>query len=391
MALRSFLFISLLAIGSVHAYGQDATVQDDRSCDQKLDDAAAEFDAGHFYAIPALLAKCLEDNEYTSAQKVSAYLILCQTYMILEDPIAAGDSYLKLLKADPEFVPNEAEHPIDVVYLSKQYTATPIFTPHFRLGLNGSLYQQIYSLSTEPYASTSQNPLRVGFQLGGGIDWNYNDNFSLCVEADLANRGFYRNIVYAGNNDETTIQSSQWWLDFPIYAKYTFMVNEQIRPFVYAGMAANLLLSASGQFTYTDNKPNGAQIVSEGPPETVTNQQNRFSHSWLVGAGLRYKMGRNYLFADVRYMAGMTNLADVNNIYYQDPGSIDPTQLGNPNYHLAENITRYHYISDYFRLDNVSISFGFVKPLYKPRKLKKARTRGVARKVREQTKEEDKK
>jgi len=390
MALRLFLLCFLIAIGPVTGYGQ-AAIPVELNCDGKLDQAAQEFDVGHFYAIPSILGKCLADNEYSDAQKVRAYLILCQVYMILDDPISAGDSYLRLLKADPEFVPTPEEHPIDIVYLSKQYTATPIFTPHIRLGLNGSLYRQIYSLSTEPYASTSENPLRVGFQLGTGLDWNYNDNLSLCAEVNLANRGFSRNIIYTGNNDKTSIQSNQWWLDFPIYIKYSFGVNEQIRPFVYAGMAANLLLSASGQFTYTDNKPNGAQIVSEGPPETVTNQQNSLSHSWLVGAGIRYKIGRNFLFADVRYMAGMTNLADVNNIYYQDPGSIDPAQLGNPGYHLAENITRYHYVSDYFKLDNVSISFGYVKPLYKPRKVKKARTGSVARKVREKTKEEGKK
>mgnify|MGYP000934344943 FL=1 len=152
-----------------------------------------------------------------------------------------------------------------------------------------------------------------------------------------------------------------------------------------------LLLSASSQFTYTDNKPNGAQIVAEGPPETVTNQQSSLSKSWLVGAGVRYKIGRNYLFADLRYMGGMSNLADVNNIYYQDKSGIDPAQLGDPNYHLAENITRYHYISDYFRLDNLSISFGYVKPLYNPRKVKKARTKSVARSIRKESKEGGKK
>ncbi len=389
MAIRPFLVGAFLLI-SLTAFTQSLTLGE-MNCEQKLDRADEEFSAGHFYAIPSILGKCLEDNEYNSDQKVRAYLLLCQAYMILDDPIAAGDSYLKLLKADPEFVPNAEDHPIDVVYLSKQYTATPIFTPHFRLGLNGSIYRQIYSLSTEPYSSTSGNPFRVGFQVGGGLDWNYNDNFSLCVEANLSNRGFFRNIFYSGNNDETSIQSTQWWLDFPVYVKYSFVLNEQFRPFFYAGAAANLLLSASGQFTYTDNKPNGAQIVSEGPPETTTNQQNTLSKSWLIGGGVRYKIGRNYLFADLRYMAGLSNLADTKNIYYQDKASVDPLQVGDPNYHLAENITRYHYLSDYFRLDNVSLSFGFVRPLYNPRKVKKARTKSVAKTIRKESKKGGKK
>ena len=390
MVIRFFLVGVLFLTGPIVSLGQSVAVSE-MTCDQKLDRAEEEFEAGHFYAIPSILAKCLSDNEYSNAQQVRAYLILCHAYMILDDPIAAGDSYLKLLRADPEFVPNPTDHPIDIVYLSKQYIATPIFTPHFRLGLNSSFYRQIYSLSTEPYASTSESPIRIGFQVGAGLDWNINDNFSLCVEGNLSNRGFYRNITYTGNRDETSIQSTQWWLDFPVYLKYSFVLNEQFRPFFYAGVSGNLLLSASSQFTYTDNKPNGAQIVAEGPPETVTNQQSSLSKSWLVGAGVRYKIGRNYLFADLRYMGGMSNLADVNNIYYQDKSGIDPAQLGDPNYHLAENITRYHYISDYFRLDNLSISFGYVKPLYNPRKVKKARTKSVARSIRKESKEGGKK
>lgn len=119
-------------------------------CDQTLSHAETEFTAGHFYAIPALLQKCLSDG-LSREQSIRAYLLLCQVYLIIDDPIAAEDSYLKLLDADPEYVTDEQKDPIDVVYLSKKFTATPIFTPHFRIGLNSSVYRNIYSMSTNPY------------------------------------------------------------------------------------------------------------------------------------------------------------------------------------------------------------------------------------------------
>lgn len=383
MALRVLLSLILLVHCGSMGVAQTLSLSE-MNCDQKLDQAEAEFNAGHFYGIPSILKECLSGGQLSNDQKVRAYLVLCQAYMILDDPLAAGDNYLRLLKADPEFVPNEHDHPIDIVYLSKQYTATPIFTPHFRIGLNGSIYQQIYSLSTEPYKSVSENPLRVGYQVGGGIDWNINDNLSLCVEADLSNRGFYRNVTYQGNQDEISIQSSQFWLDVPIYVKYSFVVNPQFRPFVYGGMAANILLSATNQFSYVDNKPNGSQLVSEGPPESVTNQRSKFARSWVAGAGVKYKIGRNYLFADLRYMGGMTNMADESKIYYEDPASLSPAQIGDHNAYLSGNITRYHFVSDYFRLDNLMLSFGYIKPLYNPRKVKKARTKSVAKSIRKE-------
>jgi hypothetical protein len=214
------------------------------------------------------------------------------------------------------------------------------------------------------------------------VDWNINDHFSLGLEGNFALTGFERVLTNGVDNDKTLIQGSQVWLDFPLYAKYSFTLNNNWRPFVYSGVAASYLVSATNQFNYTDNKPNGSSLVAEGPSESVTNQRKRMAFSWVMGIGTRYKIGKNYVYVDLRYMAGLTNLADQSSIYYQDPFSIDPAQVGNRNAYLSTNVTRYHYVSDLFRMDNLSVSFGFVKPLYNPRKVKKARTKGVARTIR---------
>jgi opacity protein-like surface antigen len=383
--LRATFSLFLLVLCVLSAHGQQAPALTDVECDQKLAQADAEFNAGHFYVIPSILNGCLTGGKLSKDQLVQAYLLLCQAYLILDDPTTAGDNYLKLLREDPEFVPNEHDHPIDIVYLSKQYTATPIFTPHFRLGLSASFFKSIYSLSTEPYPLSPQNPLRIGFQLGAGLDWNINDNLSLCIEGDIANRGYQRIVTSQATGDETNVQANQWWIDVPLYVKYTFAINEVVRPFGYVGAAANYLISANNQFTYTDIKSTGGQLVSEGPAVTVTNQRNQFSWSLVAGGGVRYKIGKNFVYADLRYMAGMSNLANEATIYYRDPGDIvKPQQIGDANYYLTENITRYHYLSDLFKMDNLSLTFGFVKPLYDPRKVKKARTKDVARSIRKE-------
>ena len=383
--LRAVIAGILLATTTTVAYSQ-VEAAPDISCDQKISHAEAEFNAGHFYAIPAILKDCLEPGALSREQSVRAFLVLCQAYLLIDDPTAAEDSYLKLLNSDPEFVPNEKDHPIDIVYLSKKFTSRPIFTPHFRFGVNTSFFRSIYSSSTEPYGVTTKNPIKVGIQLGGGLDWNIDDNFSLCVEIDFATRGYERLQTSTQSPDASSIIASQTWIDLPLYVKYNFSLNEKIRPFGYMGIALNYLLSASNQFSYTDVKPGGNQQVAEGPSEQVKYQRNLLNRSFLIGGGVRYKIGKDFVYADLRYMAGMTNIAIENQVFYADPSTVDPAQIGDPNHYLSPNVTKYHYVSDLFRLDNLSLTIGFVKPLYDPRKIKKARTKSVSRNIRKQEK-----
>jgi hypothetical protein len=48
---------------------------------------------------------------------------------------------------------------------------------------------------------------------------------------------------------------------------------------------------------------------------------------------------------------------------------------------------RWGLVDNFFRMDNLSISAGYVYPLYKPRKLKKARTKSVFRSIKKQSNE----
>src|SRR5688572_22877137 len=94
-----------------------------RDCEQTIAYATDEFNAGHFYAVPSILDSCL--NGFNRDQKQRAQLLLTQTYLLLDDPIGAQRSYLDVLSANPEFIPDEQLHAIDIVYLSKRFTATP--------------------------------------------------------------------------------------------------------------------------------------------------------------------------------------------------------------------------------------------------------------------------
>ena len=354
-------------------------------CEQTLNQAAEEFNAGHFYGIPSLLKPCIEKNAFSSEQQVRAYLLLCQAYLIIDDPIAAEDSYLRLLKADPEYIATDEKDPIDVVFLSKKFTSTPVFTPHIRLGGNTSLFRTIYDINTYSLPGKVNHILKPGFQVGGGVDLNINDNISLCADVILSYKA-YKNVRPVFTTGVLTVTEKQFWLDVPIYLKYTDHKG-LIRPFGYIGFAPSYLLNSKASLELVISSPSrNSQTITTGPDVSFTHFRHRLNRSVVIGGGVRYKIGKDFVFADLRYMVGLSSLST--NPYKLDPGDGQNPQGKKT---VSDLATLYGYVDPIFRMDNLSLSIGYVRPLYDPRKIKKARgVKSVSRKIRKESKHDAK-
>jgi hypothetical protein len=378
------LLAGLFFIGFLGSAGAQSN-----ECEQSLSQATEEFNAGHFYGIPSLLRSCIDGNELTNEQRVRAYLLLCQAYLIIDDPIAAEDSYLKLLKADPEYVATYEKDPVDIVYLSKKFTSTPVFTPHIRIGGNTSVYRTILDINTQDAPDKVKHILKPGFQFGAGLDWNINDKVSLCTNVIASYKVFKTirsQIAYA---DVLTVTERQFWLDVPVFLKYS--INEgRIRPFGYIGGAINLLLSSKASMIFV-NSSSGSQTVSQGPDFDLRYLRRTINRSLVIGGGVRYKIGKDFVFADLRYMAGLSNLVK-GNIYSLDPATITTSNGSSaviPAPITNDWLSSVRNVDSFFRLDNLSLSVGYIRPLYDPRKIKNARgAKSVSRKIRKQGKHE---
>lgn len=347
----------IFLLHSVSATAQE-TDQPNSDCEQILIQADDEFNAGRYYGIPALLKPCL-DRGFSNEQKVRAYLLLTQAYLILDDPIAADDSYLKLLKADPEYVANPARDPIDVYYLSRKFISTPVFTPHLRAGFNTSLVRTIYYNSTSGYPVDTKNLLRVGVQAGAGVDWNINNRWSLCGEVNYSYKAFAQDKKFYFDADEGRYVERQNWFDFPVYIKFSDD-SGKFRPFSYVGFAINLLFTARGvNWVFTDQFPNGQKFEAAPPTVPLTFKRNLINQSIVLGGGLKYKIGKDFIYTDLRYMIGLTNLTKLDKNFYDEDGEFSST------------IPFANAVSDLFRLDNISISAGYIHPIYNPRKKSK--------------------
>jgi hypothetical protein len=351
-------------------------------CGLTLDRAVDEFNNGHFYSIASVLDPCLK--QFTKEQSQRAYLLLTQTYLLLDDPIGAKQSYLSLLKANPEFLTDTAIHPIDVIYLSKKFTATSIFSWFGKIGSNITIPRVIYDLNGFGETTVSEKyKVKVGYQASVGGDLNLTDKFNLRGEVAYTLVSFKQVSRNYWEQDFKELTERQNWVSIPL----TFAYNDHLgkyRPYGYLGYAYHYMLTDKGTIVLKNNRPEASSTEGdrenteeESPSFDMIYKRNRFNQSVLVGGGIKIKVGLDFIFVDLRYNIGLKNITSSKGLYgdnREGPTSSELISTYDPS-------MRYVEVGDYLRLDNLSVSFGFLRPLYKPRELKKARTKSVMRQM----------
>ena len=360
---KTFVAMSFL-LGCFYTHAQN-------ECELTLTQATEEFNAGHLYGIPGMLSDCL-NKQQNAEWRQRAYLLLAETYLLLEDPIGAENSYLEVLRANPEYETDPKRDPIDLVYLSKKFTATPIFAFHAMIGPNISPVRVIHDVKIDGEAQSQQSyKLRLGWQMGAGVDYNYNDRISVSAGFNYVFTGFQHvtTNLFGANKDMVEFLDRQTWAVIPLTLKYSHNVG-RFRPYGFAGYSLNFLLRDKGILNVYNR--DSKMSASEGAPPELSSSENetpnlnlndhrqRLNGSFLIGGGLKYKYKLDYFFVDLRYSFGIKNLTNTENRFDNYAGGLP-----------------YPYVDDDFRMDNLAISIGYIRPFYKPRKLKKARTKSV--------------
>ena len=333
-------------------------------CAQTLADARNNFESGHLYGIPAILKPCL-DNGFSNAEKIQAYWLLTRTYLIIDDPISAEDSYLKLLNLDPEYIIDEENDPIEIVLLSKKFKTTPIFTwTYFKAGFNTTTASIINTYTTGNNNNTgAKYSGRLGFQFSTAIELNINDNWSLNAELMFAKRSFSFSNTFFGQDPFSFIEN-QLWVELPLHIKYERQFDK-FHPYVFGGYGAQFLLSADAiQAELSNAEPSAGEseklavLPVTGPNISLTDSRTRFTQSAIAGAGVRYRVGYYYLMFEARYTIGLRNLLDEKNQHVKSGNDYN-----------NELLFRYGHVDSDFKINSLSAMFGIVRPLYKPRKI----------------------
>lgn len=353
-------------------------------CEETITRATDEFNAGHFYNIPAILNECLKS--FTRDQKQRAYLLLTQTYLLLDDPIGAEKSYLEILRANPEFVADEQLHPIDVVYLSKRYTATPKFSLFMGGGSNVSPVRVIYDLNIMD-AKNKKYTFRPGYHFGVGGEYSFDDHIRFRLELNYLHTTYKAQALDYSDRDTKALIDRQTWLNLPLYVCYADNTGPY-RPYVYAGYSLSRLFGDNASIsiakvttTKDDQDPVPKEQTEtfgvESPDFKFENRRIELNQSLIFGGGVKYKMGLDFLFVDARYSAGLKNMVRPEDAL----GDYSYDQVSDRWVFSFSPASEYAHRDDYLRLDNIALTIGYVHPLYKPRELRRARTKGVLRKM----------
>jgi hypothetical protein len=162
------------------------------------------------------------------------------------------------------------------------------------------------------------------------------------------------------------------------------------RPYAYAGYSFSRLFGDRASITLEKVESQPIPSQDDGPPEVIfetfpvqspdfdfKKRRNEFNHSLIFGGGIKYKIGLDFVFAELRYSAGIKNIVNPENSF----GNYVYDQISGDWVVSFEPTAKFAHRDDYLRLDNLAITFGFLRPLYKPRELKRARTKGVLRKM----------
>ena len=362
-------------------FGRNGWTQD---CTGNLDQAKAWFQEGKLYDIPVIIEECLTGG-FTREQRVEAYELLSLTYLYTDEPDKADESYLNLLKADPEWAPETSTGTkVEIDFLSKKFKTTPIFTVYpVKIGGNLSFVKVIHTNGTDNTNDSRQNyNTLAGGQIGTGIDWNISDKFSLAGEFWFTIKNYRFNNDYFmidslealgfPTGDSLIIDYNNVGFELPVYLRYTYKIYNWY-PFVYGGYSISYIFNSTAKPSYfdingTDDGVDDNRVVNPDIGRTLDINRIRtaFNHSLLMGAGVKYRMGYKFISFDIRYNWGLNNVLKTKNQFDFGNG-------GEQQHDIRELTFRYGQVDDDFRLNNLYFNLGFVSPIYKPRRIEKTK------------------
>lgn len=327
----------------------DSWAQEQNLCTQTLKEAHELYDIGRIHEVPALLDSCLQ-NGFSKAEKIQAYRLMILSYLFQDEDEKAEENLLSLLRLDPDYKVNEAIDPAEFVNLYNTYRTLPVVS----IGLLGGVNQSRVSLKQE-ISTDNQNSSQPKYSPGYGYQFGLIADILLKKNYQLTTAILFSGKKYEMDNERMfgytslNIVESQNWLEIPVTLKYNFG-KRKFKTFVQAGLSGNIFLSSNAILTRVSIADDND---ASGPSVDVSDLRKRFNCSAVMGLGARYKIGYGYVILDIRYNLGLANVVNVENRYSN-----------------SELIYYYGHIDGDYKLNNINVSVGYLKSLYKPKKIK---------------------
>lgn len=351
---RYVLFLTIILF-TVRLFAQ-------QECAFILEEAQEMFDAGLIETVPDNLSGCLETG-FTNEEKLQAYKLIILSYLFDDNIEKADEFMLKFLTDYPAYEP-VATDPREFVLLMETYDTDPVLMLGGGIGANFS-----FPILTEPFGvhnviahEANLVPGRTGIHGGFRIERDIKPQLKFLGELTGANIVFDS---YTDDEREPIVPSaevtdysiieyyeSQIQLRLPLSISYEFSSTD-FTPYVRLGIEPGVLFSAraEGQRLYLSDLGTGKSPIDVA--NVVVMDVRRIFNVWaFAGAGFNYRIGPGNAFLDLRYHMNLLNQLK--------PGS-DP-------YQFQELTMSLFYVPEKFLLNNLTVSVGYMFPLYRPKK-----------------------
>lgn len=337
-----------------------------------LNTAEDDFEQGKLSGIEAELeqgkGKYFKKGGFSKEELIRAHRLLTLVHLYNDDEPGAEESFINLLKADPEHPP-VASDPAEFHFLHEKFNTAPIFRVGFKVGVNST---QNNVLTTFAQNNTSTPLSEKSYAPGIGFNLEATFEYPLPVKNLEAIGGLLYSIQsYTVEYDPlinyfTSVKESQTWFNVPVMLRYNleFKEGSTFVPFLYGGYLFSYLLAAKIDGTRTG----GQSLNISGVDILASDQRNKINQSIIAGVGLKYRMKINYAVVELRYVSGISNVVKSENRF-------ENLQLRDELKHADDN----------FAQNYLSVSFGYIHSLYKPKKYSEKKfNKNVQKKLKEE-------
>ncbi|MEO9967862.1 MAG: porin family protein [Reichenbachiella sp.] len=318
------------------------------------------FDAGDLSKISDLLngqnSKCFDKGGFSKEEKIRAYRLLALVHLFNDNGPDAEEAVIDLLSADPEH-PLSPDDPIELKYLFDKYRSEPIFRIGAKVGVNQTYVKSIGEFGSYSNEGEVSKDFKAGIGFQAEITFEYTilDNLEVISGFGWALSKYdigYNNITSLGDDYPESIDfvvsltESQSQLKVPLILRYGYPMGNTI-PYVTTGVSFDYLLnstiSGSRSGTATRQLPSLSLLDDE--------MRKKINWSYFIGLGAKFKSKTDYFLVEARY-----NMAGANTVR---------TRYRYNNEKLLLDMA---HVDDDKILNNLSLSIGYIKSIYKPKK-----------------------
>lgn len=319
-------------------------------CSVLLKQAEKFYEEGAIDSIASLIEPCLRSG-FNQKEKLQAYRLFVLINLYKDNRVEAEQYMLKLLNYEPEYEVNRSIEEPEFLSLFDSFQTSPLWAYGFYAGVNFAniITTEEYGVNNLNKPSTLKNSSGVSYHFGLKYNRFLYNKVELNIGFQFA-QNKYKNTKTEFDFSHVSFEETQTRLSFPIAISYDLKTGK-IKPFIRAGISFGYLLNSKALVirSYTDN----SHAEVKGAEVDLKEFRNPFNIWAIIGTGLKYKVKRGNIFLDIKYNFGLFNQVK-----------------SSTRYDNSELIYKYYYIDNNFKINNLSISIGYMYLFYKPEKIK---------------------